>query len=80
MTLRPGNALVWVHSSDASRCLVCMTMHRYSHPATLQDFQARMQRCVQRCQDEVQETLSTQPSEREIAKAQVRPSAFLWHF
>ena len=39
--------------------------------ALLQDFQARMQRCVQRCQDEVQETLPTQPSDREIAKAQV---------
>lgn len=37
----------------------------------MQQFQARMQRCVQRSQDQAQESLPSQPSEKDIAKAQV---------
>eukprot|EP00887_Chlorella_sp_A99_P007707 scaffold20.g7707.t1 len=37
----------------------------------MHDFQQRVQRCVQRCQDKAQEALPAQPSEKEIAKAQL---------
>ena len=37
---------------------------------SLRDFQDRLQRCVQRCQDTAQELLPAKPSEKDIAKAQ----------
>ena len=36
----------------------------------MQDFQSRLQRGIQRCQDKAQERLSANPSEKEITKAQ----------
>lgn len=38
----------------------------------MSDFQGRLQRCVQRCQDKAQDSLPSKPSEKDIAKAQVR--------
>lgn len=38
----------------------------------MQDFQGRLQRCVQRCQDQAQESLPSNPSQKDISKAQVR--------
>ena len=43
-------------------------------------------RCLQRCQDQVQESVPSEPSEKDIQKAQVRPAiciifllvGFLW--
>lgn len=40
--------------------------------ATLRDFQDRLGRCVQRCQDVAQEGLSPSSSDKDVAKAQVR--------
>jgi hypothetical protein len=37
----------------------------------VQEFQRRMQRCVQRSQDKAQESLSAQPSDQELSRAQV---------
>jgi len=37
---------------------------------SLRDFQDRLQRCVQRCQDKAQELLPPKPSDKDVAKAQ----------
>lgn len=38
----------------------------------LNDFQARLQRCIQRCQDVAQESLPNNPKDSDVSKAQER--------
>ena len=37
---------------------------------SMNDFQERLQRCIQRCQDSAQESLPVNPSDKDVAKAQ----------
>ncbi len=37
---------------------------------SMNDFQERLQRCVQRCQDAAQESLPVNPSDKDVTKAQ----------
>lgn len=37
---------------------------------SMNDFQERLQRCVQRCQDAAQESLPVSPSDKDVTKAQ----------
>jgi hypothetical protein len=68
-------ATTHVSAGTACSCTTCEHKVHASQQlisATMSDFQHRLQRCVQRCQDMAQETLSVSPSEKEMAKANVR--------
>ena len=54
-------------------CASCETLVRTAEQAvqvSMADFQNRLQRGIQRCQDKAQEMLSASPSQKEVDKAQ----------
>lgn len=43
--------------------------------AAMNEFNSKLQRCIQRCQDKAQDSLPVQPSEKDVAKAQEKLAA-----
>lgn len=56
---------------SANRCEQGVHVKHSIIQSAMADFQNRVQRCVQRCQDAAQESLPIKPSEKDIARAQV---------
>ncbi|KAL6780528.1 hypothetical protein F751_1365 [Auxenochlorella protothecoides] len=54
----------------ANRCEQGVHVKHSIIQSAMADFQNRVQRCVQRCQDAAQESLPIKPSEKDIARAQ----------